>query len=149
MWTELIKMAQEASWEMSALEMPIVYHGGKGKVSEIDSEHLQQRDAGFYGKGFYVATNPKATKGYGNILSKFYISPEAKILKASLKPSEAPVGLLDAVYKYKYDKGIEAVKARNKEVQSGERMKKELHPLGSKAEGNYSHINGVVSVAIL
>jgi len=38
---------------------------------------------------------------------------------------------------------------RNKEVQSSERMKKELHPLGSKAKGNYSHINGVVSGAIL
>jgi hypothetical protein len=30
---------------------------------------------------------------------------------------------------------------RNKEVQSGERMKKELHLLGSKAKGNYSLIN--------
>jgi hypothetical protein len=37
----------------------------------------------------------------------------------------------------------------SKEVQSGEGMKKELHPLGRKDKRSYSVINEVFSIAVL
>ena len=37
----------------------------------------------------------------------------------------------------------------NSGIQSGEGMKKELHPLGKKAKGDYSLINEIVSIEVL
>ena len=69
-----------ATWDKSGAEMPVVYHGGKRKITAVDTSKLGQRDAGFYGKGFYVTTSTKHSKTYGPVTSEFTFKPESRIL---------------------------------------------------------------------
>lgn len=102
-------------WEMTGKDVGSIYHGGDKKISEVDFSKTQERDYGFYGKGFYGATKPEFTKGYGKSVSEVKLNPDAKILQASLKPEEAPTGLVDEIIKWEYNSKIEKVKQRGKE----------------------------------
>ena len=74
-------LSQELNaWERTGKEIGAVYHGGKTTVGEVDPSKLQQRDAGFYGPGFYVTKNEQYAKTYGNKVSQKTFNPDAKIL---------------------------------------------------------------------
>jgi hypothetical protein len=68
------------AWDKSGADMPVVHHGGEGEVAEVDTSKLGQRDAGFYGPGFYVSESPAYSKNYGKIVSSFRFNPDARIL---------------------------------------------------------------------
>jgi hypothetical protein len=111
------------AWDMTGSELGIIYHAGTKKIESVDLSKTQQRDYGFYGKGFYGATKPEYAKGYGNTVSEIKLNPEAKVLNASLKPEKAPAGLVDAVASDYYDRAIEGAKARGKEAFLTEEIK--------------------------
>jgi hypothetical protein len=67
-------------WEKAGKDFESVYHGGKTKVGEVDPSKLQQRDAGFFGKGFYVTSNENFAGTYGSRVSKKTFTPDARIL---------------------------------------------------------------------
>jgi len=67
-------------WDKTGEDFDSVYHGGKVQVGEVDPSKLQQRDAGFFGKGFYVAASEKAAKMYGPKVSEKSFAPDARIL---------------------------------------------------------------------
>jgi hypothetical protein len=68
------------AWDRTGKEIGAVYHGGKTTVGEVDPSKLQQRDAGFYGPGFYVTKNEQYAKTYGSKVSQKTFNPDAKIL---------------------------------------------------------------------
>src|SRR6266404_5838564 len=68
------------AWDRTGKDLGTVYHGGKTTVGEVDPSKLQQRDAGFYGPGFYVTTNEQYAKTYGSKVSQKAFNPDAKIL---------------------------------------------------------------------
>jgi hypothetical protein len=68
------------AWDRTGKELGTVYHGGKTTVGEVDPSKLQQRDAGFYGPGFYVTKNEQYAKTYGNKVSQKTFNRDAKIL---------------------------------------------------------------------
>lgn len=75
-----------------------VFHGGRERITEIDSERLQERDAGFYGEGFYVSDSAEyAKKWYGPVVTSFSVDPGARILLASVDMSAAREDLVGAV----------------------------------------------------
>ena len=103
------------AWEMTREELGELYHGGKRKIKNVDFSKLQQRDKGFYGEGFYVTKSPEYAKGYGKTINKVSLSNEAKILNASLKPEDAPQGLMDEIINNYYNKSITKAKKLGKE----------------------------------
>ena len=103
------------SWDKSGAEIGELYHGGKGKVSDIDLSKTQQRDSGFYGAGFYMTSDPKYAKAYGKTISKIKVNPNARVVVASLNPKEAPEGLVDEISGYIYNRDISRAKERGKE----------------------------------
>lgn len=107
----------ELPWLLCGDGFPSVYHGGKRKVREVDPQMLQKRDSGFYGKGFYVTTaRHYARTYYGHIISEYRFTPDAKILDATLRPQDAPPGLVKAVVEHVDRKYRDAVVARGKEM---------------------------------
>jgi hypothetical protein len=78
--TKLSSQSELPSWEKLGKDFETVFHGGKTKVAEVDPSKLQQRDAGFFGKGFYVTSNEKFAKTYGGTVSKKTFNPDARIL---------------------------------------------------------------------
>lgn len=103
---QFLKLAQLKShiakkfknYKAKGSEMPLVYHAGRGKVTEIDSKKLGDRDAGWYGAGFYVSFDQEYVKRwYGPTVSIFEIRPDSKILIASISASLAPEGLFNKV----------------------------------------------------
>lgn len=108
------KVAEKPEYEISSTELPSIFHGGKTKIKKINDSKLQSRDYGFYGEGFYGASTRNATKGYGGRITEFTVSPDAKILKASLKASDAPKGLVDEIKAHLESTAGEAAKARGK-----------------------------------
>lgn len=105
-----------ASFESLGSDLGTLYHAGKSKVVQVDPAKLQSRDSGFYGKGFYTATDPKFTKGYGSKVSKFELPKDSYVLDASLKASEAAPELVAAVKQDYLKSGLEAARARGKEA---------------------------------
>lgn len=69
-----------ASYNITGAQLPTLFHGGKRKVRQIDPTQLQQRDAGYYGAGFYVTTTEEYAKSYGPKVTKLTLKPEAKVL---------------------------------------------------------------------
>jgi hypothetical protein len=109
-----VKPIRGSAFETIGSELGTLYHGGKSKISSVDQSKLQSRDYGFYGKGFYTTTNPTYAKAYGGRVSKFSLGDESRVLEASLKASDAPHGLVDAVKKDIFESGSEAAKSRGK-----------------------------------
>jgi len=105
----------ELPWLLCGDGFPPVYHGGKGKVRDVDPAALQKRDPGFYGKGFYVTTALRYARAYGHIISEYQFSPDAKILDATLRPQDAPPDFVKAVREYIDRKYRGAAAARGKE----------------------------------
>lgn len=87
----------DGRWVSTGAELGTVYHGGKTKITAVDPGRLQSRDYGFYGEGFYVTSAEHYARAYGNKVSKFDLDPDATVLMASLKPEDAPAGLVDEV----------------------------------------------------
>ena len=52
-------------WQKTGEEIGPLYHGGKKLVSDVDLAKTGQRDAGFYGKGFYLTKKSDLAKAYG------------------------------------------------------------------------------------
>lgn len=105
-----------SAWVASGEQLGLVYHGGRRKVTSIDPGELQQRDPGFYGRGFYVTTTPHYAKTYGPKVSVFRFVPGSRILLSSLKSEEAPEGLVQEVLAHLYNRDIEKARARGKEA---------------------------------
>jgi hypothetical protein len=101
--------------EVSGASFGDLYHGGKAKIESVDPAKLQSRDSGFYGKGFYLSETKSGTKGYGGRVSTFRFKPDARILVSSLRPQDAPPGLLRAVKSRLTREGLEKARARGKE----------------------------------
>lgn len=97
------------------LEEQNLYHGGKRLVSKPRLDLTQQRDRGFYGKGFYTTPNPKHAAMYGSKISKYEISPDAKVLQTALNPKDAHADHVEDVVKWHDSTGREAAKAKGKE----------------------------------
>lgn len=85
-------------WVSTGAQLGPLYHGGKRKIAEVDPSKLQSRDHGFYGEGFYVTSVRDYAKAYGNKISEFKLDPNATVLMASLRPEDAPAGLVDEVF---------------------------------------------------
>ena len=83
-------------------QMPPLYHGSTRRITSIDPKKIQSRDAGFYGAGFYVTTNKDFSKSFGIAVTKLYFKPSAKILIASIRPENAPNGLVEGVISFLY-----------------------------------------------
>ena len=78
-----------------------VYHAGKIRIKKVDPSRLGERDAGWYGAGFYVAKDPEFVhKYYGPVVTEFEVSPKAKVLLGSISADKAPEGLFDAVLEH-------------------------------------------------
>lgn len=113
---------KDPPWLVSGEEFLPVFHGGRRKVRKVDPEELQRRDPGFYGRGFYVTTSPDYARWYGNIISEYRFRPGTIILEATLRPQEAPPGMVETVLGHIDRKWREAVRARGKEAQFDETM---------------------------
>jgi len=105
----------EAAWDQRGSDIGVVYHGSNEFIKTIDRSRLQSRDAGFYGRGFYVSQSRTGARFYGGRISTFAVDPNATVLQGSLLPAKAPPGLVDEVIRYKYDKAIDRARARGKE----------------------------------
>jgi hypothetical protein len=81
----------------ASLKTGMVFHGGPKRILKIDPGKLQSRDAGFYGKGFYVTDEAHMARNYGGKVTEFLVDPQAKIVNASLKPEESPELLQDVI----------------------------------------------------
>lgn len=108
-------LSEKNPWEMTGQELGFVYHGGKTKISEVDLSKIGQRDYGFYGEGFYVTTDKKYAKAYGGRVSEIGIADNATVLRASLKPEDAPNGLVEEVTNDYYNRTISKARERGKE----------------------------------
>lgn len=106
--------ANAVPWMVTGAEFGPVYHGGKKKLTEVQLDKLQQRDSGFYGRGFYVTSSPGYAKTYGPRISTFTFVPEARILLSSLKAEDAPPGLVVAVLAHLHSRDIAKAEARGK-----------------------------------
>lgn len=82
--------------------MPPIYHGSARKITSIDPNKLQSRDTGFYGAGFYVTTNKSFAKSFGIATTQLHFKPSAKILIASIRPENAPSGLVTDIISFLY-----------------------------------------------
>jgi len=105
----------EAAWNKRGSDLGVVYHGSNEFIKVIDPSRLQSRDAGFYGRGFYVSQSRTGARFYGGRISTFSVDPNATVLQGALLPAKAPPGLVDEVIQYKYDKAIDRARARGKE----------------------------------
>jgi hypothetical protein len=74
------KAEETKPWQKTGEEIGPVYHGGKQLVNDVDLAKTGQRDAGFYGKGFYVTKNSDYAKAYGPVISEKEFAPDARIL---------------------------------------------------------------------
>jgi len=88
---------QDAGWNLTGADLPMLYHGGKEFINDVDPDMLQSRDHGFYGRGFYCATRPDLVKGYGGRVSGFAVDPGARVLRSALNAADAPSGLIEGV----------------------------------------------------
>jgi hypothetical protein len=93
-----------------------LYHGGPTVITTIDVTKLNQRDAGFYGAGFYVSKSADYAKTYGNRISRFMLADDAKVLVASLSPKEASAELVKIIMADQERFIRDAVKGRGKVV---------------------------------
>jgi len=67
-----------------------VFHGSSKRVETPDLSQAQSRDYGYYGSGFYTASQPEYTKGYGRVVTGYEVAPEATVLHAGMKPEKHP-----------------------------------------------------------
>jgi hypothetical protein len=136
-------------WVVSGEAFQTVYHGGKRKVRKIDVRQLQARDYGFYGPGFYVTTSYDYARCYGHIISEYRFHPDASILVATLKPEDAPSGMVDAVVGHIDQKHRPAALARGRGVEFGEELERirENHLDWKMALNVYGHDLGVDVIA--
>jgi GNAT superfamily N-acetyltransferase len=131
-------------WEMTVEELGTLYHGGKAKIDNVDFSKTNQRDYGFYGKGFYTTTNKKYARSYGGRISEIKLSDDARILKSSLKPEDAPIGFTKEVMRDYYKAVIPRVKELGREKQLKDELKSiKVNPIEwSHAVYNYAKRNG-------
>ncbi len=117
-------MPNSLRWEILGADVPVVYHGSRRKIREIDPSKFQSRDHGFYGAGFYVTTKESYARTYGPVLSKFRFVKDARILDARIAPWEAPPGLIQAVFDHIREKWIKAARARGKILEFYEELQR-------------------------
>lgn len=66
-----------------------LYHAGPKKIDRILKKKLQARDEGWFGSGFYVATDADyVLKWYGSVLTTIKPNPDARVLVASLNATK-------------------------------------------------------------
>lgn len=121
-----------------------VFHTGPKRVTTVDPAKLQQRDHGFFGKGFYTSELPQY--GYGRVPSRFDL-PDELILNAGRHPNRNPE-LAQKVADWHYQKGFAAAKARNKVDQltwEADQIKTD-HLAYVRAVDRYAEAHGIKAV---
>ena len=116
-------------WIQGGSSLGTVYHGSSARVEKPSLDKVQSRDYGFYGPGFYVASDPSMTKGYGRTVTAYTVSPEATVLHAEMLSHSVP-GLRDAILAHAQDNWRPAAVARGKSAEFDDEM---AHVLKSPA----------------
>lgn len=87
----------KADGEITGKMLGPLYHGGPTLITRVDPEKLQENDVGYYGEGFYTATDPSLVVSYGPVISWFELPPNARVLTANVEMEKSAEGLIDAV----------------------------------------------------
>lgn len=86
------------SYTKTGADIGVLYHGGKKKITKVDTVLLQSRDVGYYGRGFYVTMSEDLAKSYGHRITRVELHPAAKVLDVGgITKDKAAAGLVDAV----------------------------------------------------
>lgn len=107
--------ASKPKYEQSGKDMGELYHGSKERITSINPDRLQYRDAGFYGKGFYITKARHYAKTYGPVMNRLTLTDDARVLRSDLTPEKADPDLVRNVKQTLYDEGIAKARERGKE----------------------------------
>lgn len=80
----------EHPFNKSGEDLGILHHGSSQKIHEIDTDKLQQKDYGYYGRGFYVSKSELGARPYGRHITKLKMKSGSRILYSNLHASQSP-----------------------------------------------------------
>lgn len=92
------KSISTKKFSITGKDLKPLFHAGKTKIKKIDKKKLGERDAGWYGAGFYVSFDKDYVQlWYGSHVTEFEATPDAKVLVATIAGDLSPAALFNDV----------------------------------------------------